>query len=103
MTSEIINNAILYLSGSIENFIVINDLLKSTKNQKEKTKLEGRLYDTISDAKLYIKENQLYKIALDANDKLEKIYLDGMKPSYFEKDLKGLINSLIEKSKNFPQ
>lgn len=101
MTSEIINNAILYLSGSIENFIVINDLLKSTKNQKEKTKLEEKLFEIMFDAKNFVKENQLYKIALGANDRLEKVYLDGMtKPSFFEKDLKGLINSLIEMDSN---
>lgn len=98
MKTKIINEAILYLEGSIEDFIQVKDLLNSSTNQKDKTKYNEKLFDVMIDTKEYVKENSLYKIGLDNDDRLEKVNLDGMtKPIYFEKDIKYLVTKLKSK------
>ncbi|REH00911.1 hypothetical protein [Flavobacterium aquicola] len=91
-----IKDAIDYLEGSIVKFSELRKLVNSSTDIKQKTKLNETLYEIMEDAKEYIKEYNLYQIALDVDN--AKPRFDGLiNTRYFEKDIGYLVMNLKAK------
>lgn len=91
-----INDAITYLEGSIIKFSELRKLVDSSRDIKQKTKFGESLFEIMEDAKEYIEEYNLYKIALDVDN--AKPRLDGLtEVRFFEKDLGYLVMKLKTK------
>lgn len=93
---NITKDAIDYLEGSIVKFNHLNRLVQLSTKPIEKTKHTETVYVIMEDVKEYIKEYNLYKIALDIDN--AKVYLDGLlNTRHFEKQIGYLVMNLKTK------